>query len=212
MPTGTQIYYPDGFTYPIITPPEGGALPVAGDYYIQGEATWQAQCGTTTDELSVTADWGDNLGGDAKLSVGAPVRVEVGLFVDTTVHSGYAALQGFKVVKLTEELDRNATYGTLGFAEALGEVRAYDDSAQLRILDSTGTAIHTAPFEAELNSTGRIIYGYNWRPTAAGAFTLEFTAQSVNILNGTDAHTATIDVTVIPRAGGGGGGGGRPWK
>lgn len=204
MPSGTQVYYPTGFDNPIVTPPEGGTLPAEGNYYIQGEAAWQAECGTTVDMLSVAADWGDNLGGDAKLSVGAPVRVEVGLLVDTAVHTDYAALQGFKVVKLTEELDRNATYGTLGVAEDLDEVRAYDDDARLRILDSSGTAIYDASFSAELNSTGRIVYGYNWRPTAAGVFTLEFTAPAVKILNGVDDHTTTIEVTVISRTGGGG--------
>lgn len=208
MPSGTTVYYPTGFENPIVTPPEGGTLPAEGYYYIQGEATWQAECGTTTDMLSVAADWGDNLGGDAKLSVGAPVRVEVGLLVDTAVHTDYAALQGFKVVKLTEELDRNATYGTLGVAEDLDEVRAYDDDARLRILDSSGNVIYDAVFTAELNSTGRIVYGYNWRPTAAGEFTLEFTSPAVKILNGVDDHTATIAVTVTSATGGGGRGGG----
>jgi hypothetical protein len=207
MPSGTQLYYPDETIPPISTPPEGGTLPVEGFYYIQGEATWQAECGTTTNMLSVEGDWGDNLGGDAKLSVGSPVRVEVGLLVDTTVHTEYATLQGFKVVKLTEELDRNATYGTLGVPEDLNEVRAFDDGAMLRILDESGTAIYAAPFSAELNSTGRIVYGYNWRPTAAGDYTLEFTAPAVKILNGTDDHTFTIAVTVTSGAGGGGGGG-----
>jgi hypothetical protein len=208
MPSGTTVYYPDGFENPIVTPPEGGTLPAAGYYYIQGEATWQAECGTTTDMLSVVADWGDNLGGDAKLSVGAPVRVEVGLLVDTAVHTDYAALQGFKVVKLTEELDRNATYGTLGVAEDLDEVRAFDDDARLQIVDSSGNVIYDAVFTAELNSTGRIVYGYNWRPTDAGDFILKFTAPSVKILNGVDDHTATIAVTVSTFTGSGGGGGG----
>lgn len=208
MPSGTTIDYPDGFDNPIITPPEGGTLPAAGTYYIQGEATWQAECGTTTNMLSVNADWGDNLGGDAKLSVGAPVRVEVGLLVDTTVDTEYAGLQGFKVVKLTEDLDRNATYGTLGDAEDLGEVRAFDDDARLRILDSTDTVVYDQVFTAELNSTGRIVYGFNWRPTDAGEFTLEFTAPAVKILNGVDDHTSEIAVTVSTATGGGGKGGG----
>ena len=207
MPTGTQVTYPTGFENPLVTPPEGGTLPEAGDYYIQGEATWQAECGTTTDMLDVVADWGDNLGGDAKLSVGLPVRVEVGLLVDTAVHTVYADLMGFEVLKLTEELDRNATYGTLGVPEDLGEVRAYDDGARLRIIDSSATVIYDQPFSAELNSTGRIVYGYNWRPTAAGDFTLEFSAPAVDILNGID-HTTSIIVTVVPSNGGGGGGGG----
>jgi hypothetical protein len=68
--------------------------------------------------------------------------------------------------------------------------------------------IYDAVFTAELNSTGRIVYGYNWRPTDAGDFTLKFTAPAVKILNGVDDHTATVAVTVTSATGGGGKGGG----
>ena len=34
---------------------------------------------------TATAEWGDNLAGDAKLKVGQPIRVELGLFDDTGV-------------------------------------------------------------------------------------------------------------------------------
>jgi hypothetical protein len=72
----------------------------------------------------------------------------------------------------------------------------------------SGNVIYDAVFTAELNSTGRIVYGYNWRPTDAGDFILKFTAPSVKILNGVDDHTATIAVTVSTFTGSGGGGGG----
>ena len=52
-----------------------------------GVNKWQAQAytyvGTTV--KTGTAEWGDNLSGDAKLKVGSPIRVELGLFDDTGV-------------------------------------------------------------------------------------------------------------------------------
>jgi hypothetical protein len=207
MPTGDTLTFPTDFISPITTPPEGGSLPVAGEYYIQGVNTWQAECGNAADNtLTVNADWGDNLGGDAKTSVGSPVRVEVGLMVTNTE---YQSMMGFDVVKLTEELDRYATYGTMGLLEDLDEVRAYDDGARLRIYFGD-TLLSDDVFSAELNSTGRIVYGYNWTPAGVGQYTLEFYAPSVQILNADDpaeGHTYSIDVTIDDAAGGGGGGG-----
>ena len=50
-------------------------------YYVQGVHKWQAPCNSSTAvDLPVTAGWGDNLSGDAKLKVGSPIRVELGLF------------------------------------------------------------------------------------------------------------------------------------
>ena len=205
LPSGETLTFPDDFDPAITTPTEEGFLPPAGEYYVQGVNAWQAECGATTTALNVTADWGDNLGGDAKTSVGSPVRVEVGLMVDTATHTEYATMQGFEVVKLTEELDRYATYGTLGDPEVLGEVRAYDDGARLRIYFGD-TLLSDEVFGAELNSTGRIVYGYNWTPAGVGQYTLEFYAPSVNITNATDGHSVTVDVMVDPATGGGGGG------
>jgi len=49
---------------------------------------------------------GDNLAGDAKLKVGMPIRVELGLFDATGLQ-----MQGFNVVKLEpSKLDRESTY------------------------------------------------------------------------------------------------------
>ena len=52
-----------------------------GYYYVQGVHKWQAP----VDDGCVgggTAAWGDNLIGHAKLTVGSPIRVELGLFDD----------------------------------------------------------------------------------------------------------------------------------
>jgi hypothetical protein len=63
---------------------------------VQGLNKWQAQCYTAT-AATVSAAWGDNLTGDAKLSVGSPIRVELGLF---DAELSVPLLEGYTVVKL----------------------------------------------------------------------------------------------------------------
>ena len=77
---------------------------------------WQTQCySSDAVNLEVTAGWGDNLSGDAKLKVGSPIRVELGLFRDLAEGSDpVASMDGYTVVKLDiAALDRESAYGTL---------------------------------------------------------------------------------------------------
>lgn len=78
-------------------------------YWVQGQATWQADCQTApVDTIAVTAEWGDNLT-SAPLKQRTPIRVEIGLLADASLFP----MTGFEVEKLTPELlDRFATYGT----------------------------------------------------------------------------------------------------
>ncbi|MFN2320290.1 MAG: hypothetical protein ABR500_11510 [Dermatophilaceae bacterium] len=195
-------------------PEVDGVLPtvVAGEYYVQGEDDWQASCTTElVDTVDVTADWGDNLTG-APLKAGTPIRVEMGLLA--TNPTGYE-FTGFSVVKLTDQLDREATYGTLGVAEpSYGEVRAWDADAHLKIAktDNTLTVIDAAA-TAEINSTGRVVYGWNWQLPEAGEYLITFTAPNVTFVGSdvgsvVDGDTVTLLVNVAATAGGGGGGGG----
>ncbi|MEZ5260741.1 MAG: hypothetical protein R2755_02960 [Acidimicrobiales bacterium] len=73
--------------------------------------------------------------------------------------------------------------------------------------------MYDGPFSAEINSTGRVVYGFNWQKPAAGAYTITFSAPNVAVTGvdaGTivDTHTITLDVNVALSAGRGGGGGG----
>lgn len=201
-PSGTTMTFPGDFTNPLLTQEDGSETP-DGTYFIQGDATWQAECANASDgTVSVDGDWGDNLSGDAALKVNAPVRVEMGLFVDGAVNPATGlAMTGFKVLKLTDELDRYATYGTKMTTPAdLSEIRAYDDGATWTITGPV-TVLDNATASAEINSTGRVVYGYNWRPTMAGTYTITFKTDAVSILNGTDSHTISIDVTIGPSTG-----------
>lgn len=186
-------------------------------YWIQGEATWQADC-TTADAATAGLEWGDNLT-SAPLKAGTPIRTEVGLLAPTTAHT----MTGFEVEKLTpEELDRYATYGTddgSGIAN-YPEVRVWNAGAQLSIVSSNGLEVYDGEYTAEINSTGRVVYGYNWQKPLSGDYTITFYVPDVTLAS-TDAGTLVdsdgdgaydsveLDVTVGMK-GGGGGGGGKP--
>lgn len=191
--------FPTDFSPALETQDDGTPTPT-GLYYVQGEDTWQAGCAVAAvNTLTATAAFGDNIaGGDAAFKVGSPVRVEVGLEDDNTL-----GLSGYTVYKLTNELDRVATYGTQGTAVSpYGELRVWAADAQFKIEGPAPVPLQT--MVAEINSTGRVVYGYNWRPSQEGVYTITFTAPSV----GVTAATAVVDVTASAGGGGGGGHGG----
>jgi hypothetical protein len=67
---------------------------------------------------------------------------------------------------------------------------------------------------AEINATGKVVYGYNLRVSAAGTYRIRFYAPSVTFTGvdaGTfDANNAYLDIVVGGGGGGGGGKKGRP--
>jgi hypothetical protein len=203
------------FSVPTGDPYTGYTLP--GYYYVQGVNSWQATCGYAT-SATVTAEWGDNLGGDARLKTGSPIRVEIGLF-DTTPN----AYTGWVVQKLEPaQLDRVSPYGTLatdtgtGYVSnpltPFGETRVWAAGATLSIVATdTGVPVYVGPATAEINSTGRIVYGYNLRVPAAGDYTITYTFPNVTIVGtdlgtiGPDGDSVSFTVTVTPGGGKGGG-------
>ncbi len=218
----TAVTCPGPLVYPTGTPLAGYEIDPAAYWFVQGVHAWQAEC-TTATSASATAEWGDNLAGDAKLKVGMPIRVELGLFDDTGLQ-----MQGFNVVKLEPSmLDRESAYGTAATADGQGgwfataqilPARVFDAAATFSVKDvATGT--YAVPLgsnpTAEINATGKVVYGYNLRVTVAGEYEITFVLPSVDI-TGVDAgtyvsdplgpDTVTLVINVI--AGGGGGGGG----
>jgi hypothetical protein len=175
-----------------------------------------------------TAAWGDNLSGDAKLKVGSPIRVELGLFDDTGV-----SLLGYTVVKLEpSKLDRESAYGTLAVPGASSgtweaapfafgadkPVRIYDSAVTFSIQNVATGAYVVQPGSnptGEINSGGAITYGYNLRVAVAGEYDITFTIPNVDI-TGTNAGTFATDpagsdtVTLRINVIAGGGGGGKP--
>jgi hypothetical protein len=217
----TGITCPGGFVDPTGIPITGYEVDPTAYFYIQGAHKWQAECITAT-SATATAEWGDNLTGDASLKAGSPIRVELGLFDDTGLQ-----MQGFNVVKLEpSKLDRESAYGTLatdngeggwyGTAEYL-PVRVFDAEVTFSV-KNVATGAYVVPLgsnpTAEINATGKVVYGYNLRVTAAGQYEITFVLPSVDI-TGVDAGVYVTDplgadtVTLVITVGTGGGGGGR---
>jgi hypothetical protein len=186
------------------------------DYYVQGVALWQADCDIAAPgDIDVIAEWGDNLS-SAPLKAGTPIRVEIGFLTITDL-----PMPGYEVVKLDPTLlDRESHYGTLGDEIAdFVEVRVWDSLVTLDIRSKDGTVVvaDNEPYLAEINSTGRVVYGFNWQKPVSGEYTVTVSAPNINIGSAdagivVDNHTVTLDVTVGNKGGGGGnkGGGGRP--
>ena len=212
----------------------GALIPATGPtsttypgYYLQKtEATWQAECATAA-TLGVVAYWGDNLTARPSLTSRQPLRVEMGL-----LYTPPAAMQGFVVDNLTPNVeDRLATYGTLGVATSFPVARVYDSGATLKIekLDAPLTVVYNGPMTAEINSTGAVVYGYNWGIKGRksfpqpGVYRLTFTTGATTItgidpsdqgaINEPSFNTtsSSLTITILPaNSGGGKGGGGRP--
>lgn len=236
--TPTELVSPTG------TPISGYPIDPLAYYYVQGIHKWQAPCATwdqTTNKLiNVTAAWGDNLAGDAKLKVGSPIRVELVLTQDSTVTQ-----PGYTVVKLEPAaLDRESSYGILATDDGLGSFSAteshrpgkpaqglvtdistesfgvtptdfvplvYDSQAELTIVGNDVVVVDEAA-TAEINATGKVVYGYNLRVPSAGTYEITYSLPNVNI-TAADAgicggHECSLLITVT--GGGGNGGGGSP--
>lgn len=209
---------PAALVYPTGQPLTGFEL--EGYYYVQGVNKWQAQCYTAT-TTTAQAEWGDNLAGDAKLQVGKPIRVELGLETNA-----YGNMDGFTVVKLQpSKLDRESAYGTLATSNDGGltyqatattftSVRVYDPGVTFSV-KNVATGTYVVPLgsnpTAEINATGRVVYGYNLRVGAVGQYEITFVIPSVNI-TGVDAGTYipnpdgadTVSITITVISGGGG--------
>ena len=190
---------------PTGTPSTGWEADSTGYYYVQGVDRWQAEYLSVTSD-TVTGKWGDNLSGDAKLKAGSPIRVEMVLTSDTVT-----TLQGFSVIKLEpSQLDRLSAYGTKAsvtdgvFAGVplVMAARVWVSGATVTITGPESTI--TVAMPGEINATGGVVFGYNWRPSIPGGYTLTFDVPtSVTISNATE-----LPLTVTVVAGGGGGGGG----
>jgi hypothetical protein len=213
--TGPSCTDDDDLVLPSGDPLSG--FEVAGDYYVQGVHTWQADCVAAT-AAEAEADWGDNMAGDAKLKVGQPIRVELGLLTTDV------SMQGFEVIKLEpSKLDRESKYGTLATGDATTgyaaspvnlAARVYDSGAtwSVRKVGSDDYFIDPELIGVEINATGKVVYGYNLRVDAVGQYEITFYLPNVTVTASQDGGTVAGDghsVSLIINVTGGGGGGGK---
>lgn len=195
---------------------DGNITTVPAGYYFEQktEATWQADWSTAL-SADVIADWGDNLTSSPELKARQPIRVEMTLYQDGVTATGLV------VSKLTNELDRYATYGTDGVLVAGMPVRVLDSGATLTIKNVDtgvyvlGDATGGVPMSVEINSTGGIVYGFNWgiqgrkSTPVAGTYELTFTTVGTTITGISDADairvptwdadSTTLTITLVAR-------------
>ena len=170
------------------------------DYWLQKTASvWSAQC-AAAETATVTAAWGSNLLNDMNLKSGKPIRIEMALN-HTDLGTGY------QITNLTPEVpDRLATYGTDGVQTEMAYM-VWAAGANLTIAQQGGTTIYDGPFAAEINSTGKVVYGYNWgtgqnpKPQP-GTYVLTFSVPTaVTIAGGVDdegdTNTAFTEQTAV---------------
>lgn len=202
----------------------------AGFYYLQGVHKWQARCKNIAAAdlpIDVYGAWGDNLAGDARFKVGSPIRVEL-VLEDA---SGEPQQFGYQVIKLEpNELDRASAYGTLATGSAGSYVATptlftplvHNGKATFGVQHADNLEYAVPPGTnptAEINATGKIVYGYNLRVGEPGDYYVTFTVPDVNFTACNHAldedevctgDTTKIRITVTAGGGGGGGGGGKP--
>ena len=201
-------------------PVDGYPISPADFYYVQGVNKWQAQCSNFVLEGGAThaasGAWGDNLTGDARLKVGSPIRAELVL----SDVSG-ATYYGYTVVKLEpDKLDRESAYGTLASgtegafsATAVSMIPGvYDGQARMSIQAYPDGAfvVPDSPTKAEINATGKIVYGYNLRVPSAGPYLITFTLPNINLTGCDDGACSGSTAALLITVGGGGGGKGKP--
>lgn len=209
--TPTDLVPPTG------TPINGYPIDPLAYYYVQGIHKWQAPCATwdqaTNGLVPVAAAWGDNLSGDAKLKVGSPIRVEIVLTEDSD-----ATQLGYAVVKLDPSaLDRESPYGTLATDDGTGSFSAtasdfvplvYDSQAWLTIVGNDGTVVVDEAATAEVNATGKVVYGYNLRVPSAQTYEITYTLPNVDITASDAGICGGQECSLLITVGSGGGGGG----
>ena len=199
---------PSAPVYPTGEPRTGYEVDPSASWYVQKVHAWRSQCyvdSTTT----AAAEWGDNLAGDAKLRVGKPIRVELGLEAANT-----DGLLGFAVEKLEpSKLDRESAYGTraqqvdgawTAVADDFASMRVYDGGATFSIRHvANGTYVvpEGTPAKGEINATGKVLYGYQLKVTTRGQYEITYTLPNVTII-GADAgtygvHTVSLIITIV---------------
>jgi hypothetical protein len=211
---------PTALKPPTGTPSTGYEVDPAAYWWVQKVHTWQAEC-FNADTASVFGAWGDNLTGDASLKTGSPIRVE--LVLTNSGGSTLASMAGYKVLKLEPiKLDRESAYGHDAQFVSDAWVDTPDtfvpsewvvhDSGMMLSVEHLASGTFPVPLQSiapEINATGKVVYGYNLRVTAAGEYRIRFYAPNVTI-TGTDAGTFDDDnayLNIVVGGGGGGGGG-----
>ena len=146
-PPAAQTRLPTDLVPPTGTPISGYPIDPLAYYYVQGIHKWQAPCATwdqANGQVEVTAAWGDNLSGDAKLKVGSPIRVELVLIRIPPLRG-----KGFTVVKLEPAASIKSSCGILATDDGLGSFSATESHRPGKPAQGLVTDIGTESFQCD---------------------------------------------------------------
>lgn len=141
--------------------------------YLQNTASsWRAQVldGTGQAKYEASAYWGDNLVSQ-KISVGKKIRIEVALSA-----TGVGTLLGYNMTYVANPSSPEEVQGTDGTTADFVPL-IYTPNPRFTV-ELNGTEISSGAITAEVNVAGRIVYGSQWAPAAAGTYRLRFTLAS----------------------------------
>lgn len=179
-------------------------------YYLQGTAsTWEADWKDGRDlpgggEVPIEVVWSDNLF-STQWSAGSTVRVEHAL-----VTSAFGTMDGYAMKSFTERVEKQKTVEIQGTnadsVTSYPAAKVYSNYAWLTIqkldedLNPVGEPVVDQAAKAEINASGNVIYGFNWKiaKDAAGTYriTLSFAGdENVNVI-GAHPLSATGGPTV----------------
>ncbi|MDY7085514.1 MAG: hypothetical protein SYR96_10445 [Actinomycetota bacterium] len=176
-------------------------------YTARAGAVWGADRVVAAEQVLTDVKWGDNLmSHQFSARRNQPIRVEVNLFANNP--ATYGQMYGYPMVSL-EETRRDEVFGTLGIAEPINPM-VYTPDATLTILkaDATGQytqiVVSTRAMVAEVNASGKVIYGFNWgrsggvsSPTA-GSYRLVLTIGGSSVVTLIEALTGDSEVLFPP--------------
>lgn len=166
-----------------------------GLYYLQGGSNyWNAQAAPYAGESLMGIDWGDNMA--QAWPEGSKIRIEAVLFASS------AAMGGWEMISLGGA-NRLEVWAATG-AEAWSTTPTVFTPAWITIAPSGGgDPIMDGPFSAEVNASGKVIYGTQW-DTAIDAYGEGFFDVTVTFPD--LAYSEMLTMTIGTGRGGGGGG------
>lgn len=182
-------------------------------YCQKGLNAWQAEWldGTATGMQHASATWGDNIINQS-LQTSAPVRVEVSL---NDLTSGPLTGFNMQVVsgsRTTEVQGTNNTTSAMtptifsvtphlvvSKLDTSGGVTVGAPIVDKRVVDAIGTEEGPGNFNAEVNVSGKIVYGYNLRVTEAGWYRVAFVLEG-SVSNGTISASRNVVMDELTNA------------
>lgn len=179
-------------------------------YCQQGVNAWQAEWrdGSTAGLQHASATWGDNLISQS-LKTSAPVRVEVSL---NDLSIGPLAGFNMQVVSGSRTTEVQGTNNTtspmtptifsvvphlvVSKLDTSGGVTVGDPIVDKRVIDGIGAEEGPGNFAAEVNVSGKVVYGYNLRVTEVGWYRVAFVLDP-SASNGSIAATRNVTIDAL---------------